>query len=155
MAGATLNLGVLAEVKVLGLDTAPLIYLIEQHPRFGPPVLEIARRLDAGDLVAATSTLTLTEVLSQPLRLGRHDLVHAYRRLLEGHEGLRLVSVDSQVAVLAAELRSRHSLRTPDAIQVAAALHAGCDAFLTNDGDLRRVAELEIILVSDLVTLSE
>lgn len=55
------------------------------------------------------------------------------------------------MAVLAAELRARYMLRTPDAIQVAASLHAGCEAFLTNDADLRRVTELRIVLVSDLV----
>jgi len=152
VAGAALILEALAEVERLGLDTAPLIYLIEQHPVFGPPVLEIARRLDEGPLEAAASTLTLTEVLTQPLRLDRRDLVRSYRSLLEGHERLRLVPVDNAVAVAAAELRARHNLRTPDAIQVAAALHAGCDAFLTNDGDIRRVKELRVILVSELAS---
>ena len=103
------------------------------------------------NLAPGASTLTLTEVLSLPLRLGRDDLVRAYRTLLEGHDRLRLVAVDAGVAVKAAELRARHNLRTPDAIQIAAALPAGCDAFLTNESDLRRVTEVKVILVSDLV----
>jgi hypothetical protein len=82
VAGAQLTVGALDGVVTLGLDTAPLIYLIEQHPLFGPPVLEVARLIDSGDLAAAAFTLTLTEVLGQPLRLGRVDLVRAYRRLL-------------------------------------------------------------------------
>ncbi len=32
----------LAGVRLLGLDTAPIIYLIEQHAEFGPPVVDVA-----------------------------------------------------------------------------------------------------------------
>jgi len=141
----------LTGVRRLGLDTAPLIYLIEQHPVFRSPVLELARLLDAGEMEGVASTITLTEVLVQPLKLGRQDLVDAYRALLEGHAHLRLVSIDASIAVEAAALRGRYGLRTPDALQVAAALRSGCDAFLTNDRELTRVQELRVLLVSELV----
>ncbi len=39
---------------------------------------------------------------------------------------------------------------TPDAIQMAAALVYGCEAFRTNDRDLRRVDELRVLLLDDL-----
>jgi predicted nucleic acid-binding protein len=41
-------------------------------------------------------------------------------------------------------------LKLPDALQIATALVAGCEAFLTNDVQLSRVTKLKIILVSEL-----
>ncbi len=38
----------------------------------------------------------------------------------------------------------------PDAFQVAVALAADCDAFLTNDATFRRVAELRVLVLDDL-----
>lgn len=145
--------GVLSGVRRLGCDTAPLIYLMESHADFGPPMVEVARRVDEGVFELVCSTITLTEVLTRPMRVGREDLVDAYRALLEHHGHVALVDIDPEVAVRAAELRARHSLRTPDALQIAAAIHAGCDAFLTNDRDLARVDEIAVVLVSDLLTL--
>ena len=59
MAGAHLTVGALDGVKTLGLDTAPLIQLTEQHQFFGPPVLEVARQLDLGHPAVVASTLIL------------------------------------------------------------------------------------------------
>ncbi len=118
---------------------------------FRAPVLEVARLLDAGKIEGVASTITLTEVFSQPTRLARNDLVDAYRTLLEQHAHLRLVPIDANVAFRAAELRGRYGLRTPDALQVAASLESGCDAFLTNDRELGRVQEIRVLFVTDLV----
>jgi predicted nucleic acid-binding protein len=54
------------------------------------------------------------------------------------------------VAARAAELRAHYRLRLADALQVALALHAGCEAFLTNDLALRRVSELRILELDEL-----
>jgi predicted nucleic acid-binding protein len=50
----------------------------------------------------------------------------------------------------AAELRARFNLSLTDAYQIAAALGAGCDAFLTNDAGLKRVREITILVLDDL-----
>jgi predicted nucleic acid-binding protein len=54
------------------------------------------------------------------------------------------------VAARAAELRARYRLKLADALQLALALQAGCEAFLTNDLALRRVAELRVLVLDDL-----
>jgi predicted nucleic acid-binding protein len=43
-----------------------------------------------------------------------------------------------------------YNLTLPDALQVAAALQAQCDGFLTNDSALGRVTELRVLLLNDL-----
>lgn len=137
-------------VQLLAIDSAPLIYFIERHSEFRPPMREVGARLDASQLRAVAATLTLTEVLTQPLRLNRVDVASAYRRILEQHPAVRLVDLDPSIASQAAELRARYALKTPDAIQVATAIAAGCDAFLTNDRDLSRVAEIRVIQLAGL-----
>ncbi|WP_404987325.1 type II toxin-antitoxin system VapC family toxin [Candidatus Hadarchaeum sp.] len=58
--------------------------------------------------------------------------------------------MDAAIAERAADLRARYGLRTPDALQVATALHAGATAFLTNDARLKAVRELEVVLLDEL-----
>jgi predicted nucleic acid-binding protein len=71
--------------------------------------------------------------------------------LADALSGITLLGpVHSAAARLAADLRARYSLRTPDAIQVATAIGAGCMAFLTNDRGLRPVMELRILVLEDL-----
>lgn len=144
---------VLTGVTRLGLDTAPIIYFVEAHPHYDALVTEIFQRIADGELVGVTSVITLTEVLIQPLRQGRVDLQAQYRDLLIGSANFELVSIDPGVAERAAGLRVRYNLRTPDALQVAAALAAGCQAFLTNDQTLKRVTNLQIVILDDLTSL--
>jgi predicted nucleic acid-binding protein len=138
-------------VSRLAFDTAPLVYLIERHPVFGPVVREIVRRVDSGEVHGVTSVITLIEVLALPLKLGQADLAAAYRRFLSRSRNLSLLVIDSVVAERAALLRARHGLRTPDAVQLAVALEAGCQAFLTNDAGLGKVTELRVVLLLDMV----
>ncbi|HTG15538.1 MAG TPA: PIN domain-containing protein [Blastocatellia bacterium] len=58
--------------------------------------------------------------------------------------------IDIKTATSAADLRARYNLRTPDALRVATALAAGCDAFLTNDSDMQRVSELRVLVLDQL-----
>jgi predicted nucleic acid-binding protein len=62
----------------------------------------------------------------------------------------RLLPIDAAIAEVAADLRARYNLRTPDALQLATAIKAGCDAFLTNDATLKKVTELKILVLSEL-----
>lgn len=138
-------------VKVVAIDTSPFIYLIERHPQLAAPMRLIARALDAGHLRAVTSTITLTEVLVQPLRHGRLDLVQAYRDLLGVHPAIELRCIGLAEATRAAALRAQHGLKTPDALQLAVAIEHGCDVFLTNDRDLGRVTEIRVVQLGELI----
>jgi predicted nucleic acid-binding protein len=66
----------------LGIDTSPFIYYIEAHPQYEPVVHSVVERIRSGALVAYSSVITLTEILSRPTQLGMIDLVSQYRYLL-------------------------------------------------------------------------
>ncbi len=40
-------------------------------------------------------------------------------------------------------------LRTPDALQLATAIHHNCNKFLTNDKKLKQISEIKVILITD------
>ncbi|MBW4523229.1 MAG: PIN domain-containing protein [Scytolyngbya sp. HA4215-MV1] len=45
----------------------------------------------------------------------------------------------------------QYNLKLPDALQIATARVTGCQAFLTNDTALKRVGELRILVLSELI----
>lgn len=140
----------LSGVTALGIDTAPLIYFVERHASYSDLMRAIVQRIDSGQLAGFSSVVTLTEVLTHPLRQNNRALVAEYRALLLNSRNFMLSEITVEIAEIAAELRGRRYLRTPDALQIAAALHAGCQAFLTNDQELSRLSELRIIVLKEL-----
>ncbi len=140
----------LAGVARLGLDTAPIIYYIEAHPRYEAQVEHIFDLIAGANLTGVTSAITLTEVLVQPLLHNNTQLQQEYRDLLLHSDHFEVTSIDTIIAERAADLRARYGLRTPDALQIAAALISGCQAFLTNDTKLGRVVELRVLVLENL-----
>ncbi len=142
---------VLSKIKLLGFDTAPFIYFVERHPVYLPLIRDIFTKIDAGIIQGYASVITLAEVLVHPKRNKRIALEYEYRDLLQNSRNFGLVSIDVEIAAQAAELRSRYNLRTPDALQIAAVLSVGCEAFLTNDKRLKHIGELSVIILDDYV----
>ena len=151
MGSPTLTLeDALRDVTRLGMDTAAIIYFVEANPTRVDQCRAVFREVLNGRIIAFTSLLTLTETLVHPLRNADRVLEEEYRVLLLETDGIISLSVDAPTAHRAADLRARYGLRTPDAIQLATAIGAGCEAFLTNDGGLRRVKEFRVIVLDDL-----
>jgi predicted nucleic acid-binding protein len=140
----------LANVTALGFDTAPFIYFVERHPAYVALMRDVFGRVDAGRISGYSSVITLTEVLTRPRQEGNTTIATAYRSLLLGSRNFTLLSINPTIADAAAELRARYGLHTPDALQIAASISAGCQAFLTNDAALRRVTEVRVLLLDEL-----
>ena len=73
-----------------------------------------------------------------------------YKEILLHSDNLLIVPVSSAIADKAAELRARYGIRTPDAIQIATALQGGSSIFLTNDRNLKKIHEIEVITLYDI-----
>lgn len=118
----------------IAVDTALFIYLIEEHPRFLAPVRALFAQADAGELAIVTSALTLLEVLVVAWRAGDHALAARYDALLTRSRGVRMVDLTRDQWRTAARLRAQYgTLRTPEALQLAAAIGTRCTWFITND----------------------
>lgn len=54
----------LAGVTALGFDTSPIIYFVEEHPRYDAVVTEMFQRIDHGTFAGVTSVITLLRALA-------------------------------------------------------------------------------------------
>ena len=111
---------------------------------------DVARLIGgSGSLVPAIgSVILITEVFGRAA-----DVVDAIeeQRLVEILGNLELKGVDRDTAELAATMRSKYRLRTPDAIHLATAVRWGADRFHTNNSNDfdRYFDEIEIVLPQD------
>ncbi|HEX8209073.1 MAG TPA: PIN domain-containing protein [Longimicrobium sp.] len=143
-------MGLIDEVGAgpVALDTAAFIYLIEAHPLYLPTLLPVFAAADEERLTIVTSAVTLLEVLVVPYRAGNLPLANRYEALLNRSRGVRLREIDRALLRAAAQLRATTGVRTPDALQLAAALAEGCTTFVTNGRRLPSIPGLRILQVS-------
>jgi predicted nucleic acid-binding protein len=137
----------LRAAQTVGLDSAIFIYHFEEHPRYKALYAEAFELMEIGAIQTVTSVVTLIEVLTQPLAKGDQELYSRYEQYLRFGPSLTLRSLDPDLALSAAQLRARYQIRTPDAVQLAAAIEFGAHLFLTNDDRLRKVTEIEVIVL--------
>ncbi len=137
-------------VHLIGLDTSPFIYFVERNSLYVDIMREIFKRLTDGEFLACSSVITLTEVLVQPFRQNNQILADKYRDLIYKGINFELLPLKSSNAETAAKLRAKYNLRTPDTLQIAAALDNGCEAFLCNDKNLKRVTEIKILILDEI-----
>ena len=135
----------------LGLDTAPFIYLIEEHTAYLPLVLPLFEAADRGRIELGTSAITLFETLVVPYRAGDRDLAERYEALLTRSRGVRLADIERRHLRAGAALRAATGIRTPDALQLVAALERRSTSFVTNDRRLPPVRGLRILQLSDYI----
>jgi predicted nucleic acid-binding protein len=136
---------------VVYVDTSAVIYAVEQIEPYLSAAAPLWDALDAGRQEIATSELTLLEVLVKPMRDGDATLAALYRRVLLGTIGMNSAPIRLSILERAAEIRATHGLRTPDVIQAATALDAGCVLFVTNDPIFRRVTGLSVAVLDEIV----
>jgi len=133
------------------IDTAPFIYFIEEHPVYLDIVKPVFAAIDAGNIEALTSTVTLLEVLVHPFRMHNESLAGKYREILLFSEGVTTVSVTDELSETAAKLRAKYSIKSPDALQIATGIYSGADKFLTNDRNLKNIDEMEMLILDDFI----
>ncbi|MGA2466442.1 MAG: PIN domain-containing protein [Thermodesulfobacteriota bacterium] len=112
-------MGLVDELRGLkvSLDTAPIIYFIEKHHKYLSVLRPVFVEIDAGNIEAITSTITLLEVLIHPFRTGNEALAEKYRDILLYCKGLTTFEILHEVSETSSRLRAKYSIKTPDAIQ--------------------------------------
>jgi predicted nucleic acid-binding protein len=139
----------LSGIKKIAIDTSIIIYFMESNPLYDNLISNVFQRISNGSLLGITSIITLIEVLIHPIRQGNTRLQKQYRDLLLNSDNFYTVTVDSSIAELAAQIRSYYNIHIPDAIQIATAKVTGCEVFLTNDINLKRIEDLSVLILDD------
>lgn len=124
-------------VNRLFLDSAPVIYYVEINPGYSAIMDRIFDWIKLAPIRVVTSPVTLAECLILPLRERNLSQQQLFTDMITGQDTADFVSITSEIARTAADIRARDRLQLPDALQIATALDADCQAFLT----LRRTEE--------------
>jgi predicted nucleic acid-binding protein len=118
-------------------DTNHYIYLLEGDPIFQPAVVRLRQQIlsQKDDLI--TSALTLGEIQVKAINESRsQDAADLKRRVSESSQ---IVPFDAATADAFAYIRSATKIKGADAIQLACAMTAGVDFFITNDLQLQKL----------------
>jgi predicted nucleic acid-binding protein len=133
------------------LDTSIFIYQLEANVRYLALTNHIFSWLEQPGSSSITSTTTMTEVLVQPYRALDEQRVDEFFGLLSTYPNLEWIAPDLQIADRAAQIRARHRLKTPDALQAATAVQARATGLITNDPVFERVDEFDTLVLEQLV----
>jgi predicted nucleic acid-binding protein len=93
----------------------------------------------------------MTELLVPSYRSDDEHKVDAFYGLLSTYPNLQWIAPDLETADLAAKLRAKYRLRTPDALQAATALREQATGLVTNDPIFARIGELETAILDQLL----
>lgn len=121
---------------LIAFDSGVFIYILDKNPEFFESSRgQLNRALNEP---AVISSLVYTETLA---KLKGNAFARGKEMLDSMADYITVQPLDATVASTAAQLRSRHgkSLRTPDAIHLATAIHHGASVLITNDRSLARV----------------
>jgi len=114
--------------KTVFLDTAPLIYYIEENQQYSPILNKV-----------------------HPMRENKHQLVEEYQNILCNSSTINIFELNIEIAKRAAGFRAKYGLKTPDSIQVATAVYTSAEYFLTNDIRLKAIKEIETLVLDEFV----
>lgn len=118
------------------LDACIVIYLVEEHQIFAPKIEKYLASVS--DMEFYISDLTEMECLVMPLRTKNKVLLEKFQNWFDT---VTIFSHDKETFHDAAQPRADFSsLKMPDALHLATALHHNCDEFWTNDTRLDRIA---------------
>lgn len=123
-------------MSLIYLDACIIIYIVEKHPIYSGPIEALISNLNDSELCC--TPLARMECLVMPFRTKDLQLKSLYEAFFGAQ---KLLSLPIEVFDKAAKLRSDFiTLKTPDALHLAAALHHNCDEFWTNDNRLNKIA---------------
>ena len=122
------------------LDACMIIDLVEGRPDQQEC---LSNALKGRTLVS--SELARFESRIGALRTRKTEYLETYRRFFDS---CRMVPMDRAAFELATDLRVRYGIKTPDALHLAVALHAGCGELWTNDKRLASAGEGNICIIA-------
>ncbi|HWE63405.1 MAG TPA: PIN domain-containing protein [Chloroflexota bacterium] len=116
------------------LDSSTLIAYHSPHEATHTLAHHLLRRIehDHDPLHGYYSVMSAMELLIRPIRTGLQEFTFMHT-FLSAYPNLTALPMDLTVALQAANVRATTNIRTPDAVIIASALLAGCEAIVCND----------------------
>ena len=133
--------------SIVGIDSVIFAYFLQSHPEYGIRAEKILETVEKGERKGIFSVIGVIEVLTAPKQLGHPEVATEYREFFANFPNLKIKGITEGVVERASDLRAKYGLRTPDAIHIATAIDFGAQSFVTNDQRLKKITEIEVILL--------
>lgn len=143
------HIGVLRQAHHVTFDTCFFVYYFENHPTYAPFIDDIFYWLSERNIPMSVSAILLTELLTGPYRSDRLEAAQEWLHFFH-YSGIQVIPLSPKLAIDAAYLRARYTLKTPDSIHLATAVEQSSDLFIGNDKSLKKVTEIPMLFLDDL-----
>jgi predicted nucleic acid-binding protein len=132
------------------LDTKPLIKLFAKEEGW-ETVQKILSKVEAEEIEATMSVVTLTEVYYKYLQEKRADLAKTRTEQLRYAVYIRKLEINEEVAVKAGEFKGKYNVSIADAFIAAAAYFEG-SIVISDDADFKRIAEIKALTEKEFIS---
>ena len=140
----------MTEFKRVFVDTAPIIYYLENSPLYSEVMKKFFTTCIEKNIRVFTSAITVEEYLVYPYASGQMDFVDNFKRFLD-YMNVEIIDINSDIAEQASKLRGQYNgFKAMDALQISSAIVSKCDMFFTNDKQLRQEKEIPCMTMDDL-----
>jgi predicted nucleic acid-binding protein len=146
-------MGILNEISGnrVYLDTSSFIFYVEGIDPYATELDPLFAAIDQGTIEAVTGEITVAECLVKPMRDRNSVLIRAFHQTLQNKTYFQLAPITRVLWESAADIRSRHSIKLPDAVHLATAESVGCTTLITNDGDFKGKTSMEVVVLSEIL----
>ena len=125
------------------LDTKPLIKLFAEEQGW-ETVRDILSLIEAGELEASVSVVTLTEVYYKYLQEGRKDLALTRTEQIRCVPYIKKCLIDEETAIKAGEFKGKYGIPVAEAFIAAAAHYEGA-TIISDDPDFKKISEVKVL----------
>lgn len=122
----------------LYLDTNIFLNVIYKEPKFRVKSAELLRKVQAEEVTAITSAVTLLEVVLDMSMVGFKDQTEPAIAAIEDLYALTIVPLDKAMSKAAAQHVLDDKITVHDAYHLATALHSRVSSFVTRDASLSK-----------------
>ncbi len=138
--------------EVIGMDTNIFIYQFQAHPKYSLLTNQLFLLLERKKVLLNTSFISLIEVLSFPGLKDKKNLSELYETFLLHTDSLKVIYPNLSITKKTIELRKKYKFSVPDCLQIASAWDTKSKIFITNDEKLKKVEEVETVLLGDYLS---
>lgn len=134
------------------LDTKPLIKLFAKEKGW-EAVQKILFKVEAGEIEAAISVVTLTEIYYKYLEEKRPELAKSRTEELRYATYLRKLEIGEDAAVMAGEFKSKYKVSIADAFIAASACFEKLTV-ISDDVDFKRIPQIKTLTEREFISNS-
>lgn len=132
----------------LYLDSNVLIYFLDEESGWADAARQLLEYGQSGQVSLITGDAVVAEVLVGALRSSEASVIESTRRLLDA-DFIASAAHDRDSFLAAAAIRASVGGHLIDALHVATAIAAGCDAVISHDARMPRLPEMPVLRLDE------